>query len=151
MESDTKIYSLLYTSKSQVFQESEIKEIAQQAIAFNSGVSITGHLVYNCGLFMQLIESDKEQNIKDLFQKIKKDERHEDLQVWYEGYLYDERIYPNWSMRYSYVNQNEYLEELMEFIKPHLSQKNIQTKAFVQSALLKFRLFTFEAPFKMID
>ena len=63
----------------------------------NKHKDITGNLVYNGGVFLQLLEGDKEQ-IKALYDIIAQDERHTKVNlIYFEPAQY--RLFKKWNMR----------------------------------------------------
>jgi len=75
---------------------------------------ITGMLLYMEGRyfsdyegrFMQVLEGS-EHDVKNLFEKIKTDERHKGILVLRESFQKD-RSFPDWSMGFKAVNPEEY-------------------------------------------
>ncbi len=94
-----KVYQLIYRSKAPSDIKTEmIKEIIDEAIAFNNQVGITGCLVYDRGYFLQLLEGEEEA-VDQLYRKIKKDARHSEAEILSTGYTKN-RIFESWKMGY---------------------------------------------------
>lgn len=94
-----KVYQLIYRSKAQSDMKTEmIKEIIDEAKAFNSQVEITGCLVYDRGYFLQLLEGEEEA-VDQLYRRIKKDARHSEAEILSTGYTKN-RIFKSWKMGY---------------------------------------------------
>jgi len=75
-----------------------IKEVIDEAIAFNSQAGITGCLVYDRGYFLQLLEGEEEA-VNQLYKKIKKDARHSQTEILSTGYA-EKKIFESWKMGY---------------------------------------------------
>ena len=117
------LYELLYTSTAKEgFEESELADILQFAKINNYKYQISGILIYYSHSFVQILEGDK-QEVIELFQKISKDPRHHDIEVFYQGGI-SERSFANWSMAGKILNEDE-LKVLLTEIEPldqnHLS------------------------------
>ena len=77
---------LIYTSKpSRQLDEQMMVKILKEAQAYNQESGISGFLLFGEDKLIQLIEGD-ENNVKELYQKIKKDKRHFDIAVQHYGY-----------------------------------------------------------------
>lgn len=62
-------------------------------------------LIYFDGTFVQFLEGP-ENNIDQLFQKIQKDKRHQDVVLLIDG-IHKEREFSNWSMAYKELTPEE--------------------------------------------
>lgn len=93
-------FQLLYSSNStEYFDVSvDIDGILNSSKKFNEANGITGVLIYKGGVFLQLLEGD-ESKVRTLFDKISSDQRHEDLEVVYQGKI-DKKIFAHWTMAY---------------------------------------------------
>jgi len=80
----------------------------------NLADGITGMLLYMEGRyfadyegrFMQVLEGS-ELNVKNVFEKIKKDERHQGILILRESFQMN-RSFPDWTMGFKAVNAEEY-------------------------------------------
>lgn len=116
-----KVFQLIYRSKAQpTMKKEQIKEILDEAIAFNSEVGITGCLVYDRGYFLQLLEGAEEE-VDQLYKKIKKDARHSEAEILSTGYTKN-RIFESWQMGYVELlaKTTEEKEELAKNAKKEL-------------------------------
>lgn len=77
-------------------KESDIFKIVESAQKRNKPLGITGLLLYIDGGFIQLLEGE-EDRVKKLYEKISKDNRHEQLKVILQGTI-PERDFPSWNM-----------------------------------------------------
>jgi hypothetical protein len=97
-------YQLIYTSRPKVeVTESLVSDILSKAIRRNNSLKISGMLIYFHGMFMQLIEGDKEA-VDELFNIIRLDPRHGDITVLLQKQS-DERCMPTWIMGFTMDNE----------------------------------------------
>ncbi|UZE49005.1 BLUF domain-containing protein [Rhodopseudomonas sp. P2A-2r] len=97
------LYRLVYVSKSRIrgnFAEiaEEIAGILLSSQSNNARVAITGALIFNTGIFAQVLEGDR-RDVEATFERIQRDRRHGDLQVL-EFAQASGRRFPSWSMGY---------------------------------------------------
>jgi hypothetical protein len=86
-------FQLIYTSKpAPQLSEQSLIDILIDAQKYNQDEGISGFLLYSPEKLIQLIEGD-EVNVKDLYQKIRKDRRHHDIAVQHFGFS-DKRCMP---------------------------------------------------------
>ncbi len=90
------IRQLLYTSFSDDLTESKILELLDQSRQKNHSNDITGILLYNDGIFCQLLEGDSDA-IGELFEKISNDSQHSHVSIVLDHEV-DERLFSNWEM-----------------------------------------------------
>lgn len=76
--------------------EEEIQKILDSCRKNNSGLGITGVLLYSNAQFVQYIEGDYKTLIA-LYDKIKKDDRHKNA-IMISSAPIPERIFPSWQM-----------------------------------------------------
>lgn len=73
------MFSLIYRSKAKGnLANHEIQLMMQKASQFNLQNNITGCIIYHDQNFIQLLEGN-ENSVRDLFRKISKDSRHEEI------------------------------------------------------------------------
>lgn len=107
------MYELIYVSSAIIkLSDEELNTILVQARQYNIAHSITGILLYIDGDFLQVLEGKKE-NIDCLFEKIKRDKRHNGVLVVYEGKKV-KREFPEWAMSFRSTNY-ETLRDLSGF------------------------------------
>ena len=93
------MYSLIYRSvANDNFTKSLIYKMLSEAREYNTDHGITGCLLYHKGKFIQLLEGEEEEVIS-LFERIKKDHRHHDLELL-ETENISERLFSEWSMAF---------------------------------------------------
>jgi hypothetical protein len=97
------LYRLVYYSVNRVTENTlevstEIATILAASQANNAKVDITGALIFNSGIFAQVLEG-KQSDIEATFERIQRDPRHGDVQVLaFEPVA--SRAFPSWSMGY---------------------------------------------------
>ena len=80
--------------------DANIQEIIREAEQHNSLHDITGQLIYHAGVFVQLLEGEKEK-VQRLLGAIACDRtRHENLSVLFHQEM-QERVFNDWSMAYT--------------------------------------------------
>lgn len=83
-----KFFQLIYTSKPALqLTEQSLIDILIEAQKYNQNEGVSGFLLFSPEKLIQLIEGD-ELNVKDLYQKIKKDRRHYDLAIQHFGFAH---------------------------------------------------------------
>ncbi|MGE3611611.1 MAG: BLUF domain-containing protein [Bacteriovoracaceae bacterium] len=97
------MYQLFYVSNvSKDFNPHEdIKKILSVAHKTNSEQGISGILLFHGGIFLQLLEGDKEK-VEKLYLKIEQDRRHSNVikLIATEG---NQRLFPDWTMAFHEV------------------------------------------------
>lgn len=91
------MYKIIYFSTARKdLKEKELNELLLKARAYNVINNITGILLSIEGDFLQILEGTKE-NVEFLYEKIKKDDRHNEIVTISESRI-SERQFPDWSM-----------------------------------------------------
>lgn len=91
------MYHLTYFSTaSMYFSEKDIEKLLQVAKENNQQLGITGILLFIEGSFLQVLEG-KKNDVLNLFQTIRQDDRHHDVIKVFEGEK-NERNFEKWSM-----------------------------------------------------
>ncbi len=103
------VYYLVYlSSANHLFSESELTGILNISRKNNSGLNVTGILLYHEGSILQVLEGD-EAVVKNLYNKIGKDSRHKNVIRMVAGNN-AERSFPDWSMGFKTVANGEWAE-----------------------------------------
>ena len=104
------LFELIYHSQAiPGLPEDEHEKILQSARHFNNEHEITGCLLYHKGQFLQLLEGEFEV-INDLYAKIKKDKRHQDVITLHMKEI-EERIFDTWSMAFKVIDDKEFVKK----------------------------------------
>ena len=110
-----------------------INEIADTSMKKNTQFGITGILLGIESKYLQYLEGE-EREVQKLFEKIKLDPRHHQVNQWVKGYA-DDRVFSEWSMG-SWMLTNDQLnglsalEDLTKFMQdPNNSE--IHSKKFI--------------------
>ena len=115
----------------------EIHKIGAISSQNNQQMNITGLLVYFEKLFFQIIEGNDPQ-VDQLFIKIGKDPRHEDIVRLKTDYDIDQRLFPTWSMKT--INLDDNVDELVRPIKILLqavTESHTIIEQYTQPTILK--------------
>ena len=92
-------YQIMYSSQAvEPMTVTDLEKILTDARAGNQARNVTGALVYVDGVFIQILEGDKDVARK-LMASIAKDSRHHSVKVFYEAEV-DVRAFEAWSMAY---------------------------------------------------
>ncbi len=92
--------------------EAEVDWILETSRRNNSRVAVTGALVFNAGMFAQVLEGAR-QDVEATFERIQRDERHGDVEVLASEEV-QTRGFPNWSM--AFVGRSREYENLFAHI-----------------------------------
>lgn len=122
-------FQIIYLSRVAFqIEEAELEEILTHARKYNAEHEITGLLLHKNGLFLQVLEGEKN-IVEALFNKIKSDNRHFGVINLHEHTI-SKREFGNWSMRF--LNLGNALKDGSEFdlseIKHNLSPSSITLK-----------------------
>jgi hypothetical protein len=110
------LYHIIYVSKAVTPLSGEaLNYLLKQSRQWNESVGITGMLLYIerhilsqvTGRFMQVIEGNEE-DIKSLFQNIKKDSRHHQITILQEGTI-SVRSFDDWVMGFKVMGWQDYI------------------------------------------
>ena len=113
-------YILYYSFSKSKISNSELGELLSKSIEWNSRENITGLLIYRFnqefdrGNFLQIIEGPKKA-IENVWPRILKDTKHHTITILEEG-SYDQRSFPNWSMGFKNLNDQDF-KELTGFLE----------------------------------
>ncbi len=106
---------LIYTSTSNsFFSLEELSLLWEKANSNNLKTGITGLLLYQEGIFMQMLEGDLD-NILTLYDKIQVDSRHNCAPQPIIGEI-PKRFFPNWSMGFKQIELGHDLPNLNVFL-----------------------------------
>ena len=100
------MFELLYCSSArQDLTPDDITDILNTSRTWNFTYNITGCLLYYDKQFIQIIEGDKKM-VKQLFQNIQKDPRHENITLLKEN-VKEERFFDHWSMAFEQLSRKD--------------------------------------------
>jgi hypothetical protein len=92
-------YQVMYSSQAtKPMTITRLEEILEDARTGNEARNVTGVLVYVDGVFLQIIEGDKD-IVLNLMANIASDSRHRSVKVFYEAEV-DAQAFESWSMAY---------------------------------------------------
>ena len=102
------LYQLIYSSRAaQPMTPAALEEILVDARAGNATHDITGALVYVDGVFIQILEGDRD-DVNRLLASIADDPRHRSLKVFYEAEI-ERRAFASWRMAYVAATREQML------------------------------------------
>lgn len=105
------MYHLIYFSTgTKHFSEMELSELLKQSRKNNQKNNVTGILLLVEGCFLQILEGEKS-TIKTLYNKVKKDTRHNNILKISEGTT-QERVFKAWSMGFKNIPFVEYKKQV---------------------------------------
>ncbi|ASV30804.1 BLUF domain-containing protein [Maribacter cobaltidurans] len=109
------MHELTYTSMAdRNIGSKDLNDILKTATEFNKKRSITGCLVYHNGQFVQTLQGEKK-TIFDLFEKIKLDSRHSNVNLVWEGPA-EKEVFRGWHMAY-YSPEKVNTDDVIDFEK----------------------------------
>jgi hypothetical protein len=92
-------YQIIYSSQAtNPMSTNSLEEILTDARVGNKKHNITGVLVYFDGVFVQILEGDKDAVCK-LMVSIARDSRHHSVKIFYEAEV-EKRAFESWNMAY---------------------------------------------------
>ncbi|PUB16435.1 BLUF domain-containing protein [Yoonia sediminilitoris] len=98
------LYRIVYCSESTGLDKHDIDQILETSDRNNSGVSVTGMLLFNAGFFLQLLEG-KRAEISRTFSRIAGDTRHKNVEL-ISAAPTTYRLFGSWSMNYVSITGN---------------------------------------------
>lgn len=92
-------YRLIYSSEATgEMARTDLEQMLRESRLRNTRRDITGVLVFSDGVFLQVLEGERE-DVEDLMESIGRDPRHRNLKVFHEEEI-DRRAFPTWRMAY---------------------------------------------------
>ena len=110
-------------------RDQDLAELLVQARANNERRAITGMLLYKDGRFIQILEGHEEQ-VQTSFERIRKDERHRDVDLLWLRYA-QYRDFPDWTM--GFLNADEVDPETLKGYSPFL-ERDLRYEEFIQNS-----------------
>ena len=92
------MYRLVYSSKPFGFDASVLNGLLIDSRENNQKNDITGSLICRADIYLQMLEGPEEKVLKT-FDKIKKDDRHLEIEVLLTEKDIKDRLFPNWAMK----------------------------------------------------
>lgn len=92
------LFRLAYTSAARQLAPADIEAILAASRRNNGDAGITGMLLFDSDIFLQVLEGARE-DVSACFLRIAEDPRHRDVQLLSAGDV-DERLFAEWSMHY---------------------------------------------------
>jgi hypothetical protein len=113
------MYRIAYASTAnQEFSGADLKRLLIRARLRNKAAGVTGMLVFHEGSFLQALEGD-EQAVTEIFDRIKNDPRHRDVEILNRGMGSGERGFGDWAMGFAdYTGVVDILKGFVRFNTP---------------------------------
>ena len=92
------MYRLIYSSKPFGFDTSILNGLLIDSRENNQKGDITGSLLCRADIYLQLLEGP-EHNVLKTFDKIKRDDRHLEIEVHLQERDIEDRLFPDWAMK----------------------------------------------------
>ena len=93
------LYRLIYSSEATAEMErADLELMLGESRVRNAKRDITGVLVFVDGVFLQVLEGEKD-DVEHLMESIRRDPRHKDIKVFHEEEI-EHRAFPTWRMAY---------------------------------------------------
>ena len=125
MAQTDQIFSLVYLSAATVpFSKQDLVTLLEKSRENNTGLGITGMLLFKDGNFLQVLEGDEEK-VRNLYQKIGRDPRHRECAVLFHGSS-TQRDFPDWSMGFHDLGSRDVLSipGFSTFLKTSLTARD---------------------------
>ncbi len=105
---------IIYCSQASYdFTPEELVQLLSVARRRNEPAGLSGMLLYCSQSFLQMLEGDSDA-LDTAYQRISKDDRHTHLRLLLDIEI-SERLFPDWSMGFEHVDDEELAEELDGF------------------------------------
>ncbi|CAM3782200.1 BLUF domain-containing protein [Parendozoicomonas haliclonae] len=103
---DNRLFNIVYTSTAkELFSDEELEDLLKVARANNSRKDVSGMLLYSDGVFMQVLEGEKD-NVQQVYDIISADPRHYGVIVLSQSYI-DKRSFSEWKMGFKAPSRDE--------------------------------------------
>lgn len=126
---------IAYSSTARQLMTTEaLSSLQKQAVSFNQANGITGLLIYNDGIFFQVIEGEADA-VESLFKRIQSDARHHRVRLVFKIPL-TFRDFPSWAMRVENISPDVRKQQLAHILntgRPAPSQLQIQRQKHFQT------------------
>lgn len=97
------MYRIIYSSAEAVkFEPADLKTLLLTSRLRNKAAGITGMLIYDAGIFLQMLEGEQSA-VLERFGKIEADPRHRDLTMLLRSDADEPRRFGDWSMGFADV------------------------------------------------
>lgn len=136
-------FQVVYTSSAIRRMEAEdLSQILREARERNERLDVTGMLLYNDGNFLQVLEADDEETVRNLYERIKGDERHH-MVITLMDQPADERDFSDWTMGFrdlAGLAEEDLPEGFTRFMKGETPEgRTSDAPSHAYEALLHFR------------
>jgi hypothetical protein len=106
---------MIYCSQSTIdFSPEELVELLEYARERNAESGLSGMLLYCSQSFLQTLEGDPAA-LAETYARISRDDRHDKLRLLMDSEI-SERLFPDWTMGFTHVDEDELAEEVDGFV-----------------------------------
>ena len=116
----------------------EIEEIAQKSVANNARDGVTGVLLSAQEFFFQILEGEPFK-VDEVFQRIRKDPRHQDVLILKVEHEIKERLFGQWSMKTVRLDANgDLLIKAIRIMLENITESHRIIERYTQPVVLNF-------------
>ena len=117
------MFYLIYVSSAVKLMEGDaLQSLLEQSRDDNRRLEITGMLLYKGGNFMQMLEGEK-RTVLDLYERIKKDDRHKCVVRIMMGYEAN-RSFDHWSMGFNHMDKCGCSQTFDDYVEENLVRRS---------------------------
>ena len=114
-------YRLIYTSKAAPHvTDADFRTIAMFSSISNKRQNISGLLLHNKGMIMQVLEGHEDE-VKALYSRIERDKRHYNIKIELSA-EFENPYFQDWSMGYRPIESSEQMDAFFELSKANLDK-----------------------------
>ena len=129
---------IIYASQAAFdFTPEELVALLEASRTNNEAAGLSGMLLYASQSFLQMLEGDQS-TLRETYDRIAQDDRHHHLRLLSDEEV-SERMFPEWTMGFEHVDDEELAEELDGFtpaVTYPLVNPDLVTNAVVAQTLL---------------
>lgn len=126
------------STATKTISQAELDHIASISSRNNSAVGVTGVLLLCGDFFFQILEGE-ETAVDQVLERIRKDDRHCDIQILKVENFKESRQFADWSMRTVYLDAiNDTLIMAMRLMLANLAESRSILERYTQPAVLEF-------------
>lgn len=126
------------SSATRPISEAELDQISMVSVRNNARVNVTGILLLCGDFFFQILEGE-EGEVDGVLERIRRDERHQDLQILKVEHTQGPRQFSDWSMRTVYLDAiNDAVILAIRMMLSNLAESRSILERYTQPAVLDF-------------
>lgn len=126
------------STATKTISKAELDQISTASIRNNAKAGVTGILLLCGNFFFQILEGEEE-SVDQVLERIRRDTRHQDLQILKVEKVQGQREFADWSMRTVYLDAiNDTLVLAIRMMLSNLAESRSILERYTQPAILKF-------------